>query len=70
MLIQDPDPSPWLQVTPEMKVNNCKKPYGQLITMYIMRIISDDINPQMARRAPGFLTRPTEATSRGSPSKR
>merc|ERR1712037_542587 len=23
----DPDPSPWLQVTPEMKVNNMKKPY-------------------------------------------
>ena len=25
----DPDPSPWLQVTPEMKINNQKKPYGQ-----------------------------------------
>merc|ERR1711953_1531604 len=23
----DPDPSPWLQVTPEMKINNQKKPY-------------------------------------------
>merc|ERR1712061_572654 len=23
----DPDPSPWLEVTPEMKVNNQKKPY-------------------------------------------
>ena len=25
----DPDPSPWLQVTPEMKANNAKKVYGE-----------------------------------------
>ena len=35
MLIQDPDPSPWLQVTPEMKINNQKKPYGQFIFFFI-----------------------------------
>ena len=31
--IQDPDPAPWLEVTPEMKVNNQKKPYGESTTI-------------------------------------
>ena len=30
---QDPDPAPWLEVTPEMKVNNQKKPYGESTTI-------------------------------------
>ena len=25
----DPDPAPWLEVTPEMKANNAKKVYGE-----------------------------------------
>ena len=31
----DPDPSPWLQVTPEMKINNQKKPYGRFFIFFL-----------------------------------
>ena len=64
--IQDPDPAPWLEVTPEMKVNNQKKPYGKSTTIEFTVVRSNESYLQMARRAAGFPTRPLEVTSRVS----
>ena len=34
----DPDPAPWLEVTPEMKANNAKKVYGESPLLYYSTI--------------------------------